>query len=128
MALSAADVAAMVGTVTEILPGTVTIQVNTPTRTGSGAEVPAWANVGGLVNLPAEILPAASQSGVSANEQRSSVRVLGEADYVCTLAGVYSTITRKHRLIAAGVAYDITGVSVDAYGITTLLGLRLASV
>lgn len=103
-------------------PSRVTIQAKMPTRTGTGAEVPGWAAVAGLANIPASIAPR------SAEERRASSLTVAEATHTCVLAGAFPTITPQHRALGGGDAYEIVGVELDSQAVMTRLGLRAVTI
>ena len=100
-------------------PSRVTIEVNTPTRSASGAEVPGWAPLAGHVDIPAAVAPAGG------NERRSSLMTTAETTHIAMLNGRFPTIIAAHRAVVDGATtYDITVVEQASQGVVTRLGLR----
>ena len=100
-------------------PATGTVQVKTVTNT-KGNPSEAWADVGGLVDIPCAIAPAV-MGGV--DEKRAPA--YAERTHRALLDGNYTAIDPSvHRFLSGGVGYDVLGVEHDSQSITTRLHLR----
>lgn len=108
-------------------PDRATIELNTPTRTGSGAETPGWAGVPGLVNIPAAVSP---MIFTRAGEQRSGDRTVSETTHRIGLAGSFPGINSRHRIVVTGAhagIYDVIRQDLDSQAAMTVLEARIVS-
>ncbi len=104
-------------------PDSVTIQVNTPTRSGTGDLVEVWANLADHVGLACRMAvnaPAGARGDRSGELRRSDGTVV-TAGRTIALAGNYPTITTEHRAVIDSTNFDILAVESDAQARSTYL-------
>lgn len=99
---------------------TGTIQQPTKSRSTTGQEKKAWANVPGMIAIPCRIAVAGG------GERRFQNQVYLDATDIVVLSGAFNAITEEMRFVDdAGKIYDITRKpELDSEGITTRLTLR----
>jgi len=100
---------------THFYPSTVTIQQYTPARDTDGAEIKAWADVAGLVDL------ACSRAAQGGNEQRRPDGTIAISPWRVAITGYYVDIVPKMRAVLGGVNYDILAVQHDSQSDQTYL-------
>jgi hypothetical protein len=106
-------------------PSRVTIEAKASTRTGTGAEVPGWTPVPGLVRIPAAVAP---EFFARPSETRGPVLTVDERVRTVILAGLYSGITTRMRALVDGAPYEITGAVPDSHATLTRLSLRQVAI
>lgn len=103
---------------------TCDIQSATETRSGMGAVTSTWPGTTVNDDIPCVVSPAGGQE----IERPGSTPVV--ADFVITLKGAYSAITKKMRAVVTGVnsgTYDIEAVETDPSGTMTQLLVTVVS-
>ncbi len=100
-------------------PSLCTIQESNPVRDTFGQQIPAWANVVDLVDLPCRISPR------STREVRSENQVYVDATHQVALVGYYATIHEGMQAVVDDLAYEIEGVEWDGNQKTTRLFVRI---
>jgi head-tail adaptor len=102
----------------DYFPSLATIQAKTVTRAPSGQEIEAWADVVGLVAIPAAKAP------LTAIERQAAGYTATDQAWHVLLKGAYPTITTRHRVVVDGAAYDIDAAETDQTSTVTRLRVR----
>lgn len=108
-------------------PSRATVEGNTPTRTGSGAEASAWVAVPGLVGIPASVSP---MIAARAGERQTSQVTSSETTHRIALVGSFPQITAAMRLRVSGPnagVYDVIRADRDSQGVTTVLEAKIGT-
>lgn len=101
---------------------TCTIQQVTETRDGAGGVVETWANVTGLVSLPGRRAPVTTTRTTEIKIESLTYTVNVQ---LIVIAGYYTTITPKMRVVCDGLTLDILSVEHDGYSKTTRLSCQI---
>jgi len=121
--ITAADKAALA----ELFTQRVTIQAETEISVGLRGETrKSWANVSGLVALPAQIVPNVLRADEAPG---SGTGAVSSSTHEITMLDYYPAINERHRLIddATGEAYNILLSSKDPTGAFGMLKARKVS-
>lgn len=110
---------AMVSALYKFYPSSCTIQQRTDTRDAAGQPIPSWSDVEEHIDLACRIAP---NGGREVKQTNKSYAV---SSHTIALQGQYTTITTKHRVVAASQAYDILAVEHDGQGETTRLTVEV---
>lgn len=100
-------------------PSKLTIQAATSGRSPTGAVLPFWGNVAGMVDLPCRVAP------VSGAENRTPEQVLAQDVRLCVVPGNLVGVTVRHQALVDGAAYDIVSVDHDGQNPPRLTRLML---
>jgi len=103
----------------DFFPQGCTIQQASISQDAAGAEIRAYADVIGLVDVACRVAPA--QGG----ERNTAEMTYLDATHRIVLAGSYPQITEAMRAVVDGQAYDILLSALDAEGAITRLSVKL---
>lgn len=103
-------------------PSKLTIQTATNGRSPTGAPLPAWTNVAGLVDLPCRVTP------VSGAENRTPEQILTQEVQRCVAPRNLAGVTTAHRALVDGRAWDIASVDHDGQNPPRITRLTLRAV
>ena len=117
----------MLTSLIEFYAETVTIQENTPTIAESGAEVPSWSDVVGLIDLPCSVSPLSPNSPTGMMEYRRLDMTVTHATHHIALQALYPAITTSMRAVVDTVAYNILAIEKDSHDTMTRLKVELVT-
>lgn len=93
--------------VPNFFPSQITIQVEQPSRTPTGAVTAGWVDVEDMVDLACRIAPQGGQ------ESRTTQQILTQELHICEVPLELAGVTTKHRAVVDGRVYDIVTVAND---------------
>jgi len=102
-------------------PTTATIQTYTTTQDTYGADVMAWANLAGHIDLTCWIAAAGGQ------ELKRTDSTIAISTHRIALAGYYPAIEAQMRAVSGASTYDILAVAHDSQSKTTSLTCQIVA-